>query len=227
MERAQQVRPRRSLQDLATGLFSIILSLRGSSNYGSEDALRQRIKSYLAGIEREGLEGGLGRDDIDAVKYPLVAFIDETILGSNWQSRELWRANPLQQQLFNDRLAGTRFFTNLNEIRRGGDAKHDLLEVYHLCLTLGFEGQYRVAGREQLRPLIDEIRRELGYDPRDRREIRLSPNGKRRDNPVAGPPGGFPLWWAVGGGAGALLVLYVILRLVIGDAAHKALTLLG
>jgi type VI secretion system protein ImpK len=226
MERAQQVRPRRSLQDLATGLFSVILSLRGSSSYGSEDALRQRIKAFLDGIDREGLDAGLGQDDIRAVKYPLLAFIDETILGSNWEHRELWRTNPLVNELFNDRLAGTRFFTNLNEIRRGGDARHDLLEVYHLCLTLGFEGQYRVAGREQLRPLIDEIRRELGHDPRDRREIRLSPNGKRRDNPVAGAAGGFPLWWAVGGGAGALLVLYVILRLAIGGTAHKVLALL-
>ncbi len=226
MERAQQVRPRRSLQDLATGLFGVILSLRDSSNYGSEDALRQSIRSHLAGLEREGLEAGFGRDDIEAVKYPLVAFIDETILGSNWDHRELWRANPLQHQLFGDRLAGTRFFTNLAEVRRGGDAKHDLLEIYHLCLTLGFEGQYRVAGREQLRPLVDEIRRELGYDPRDRREIRLAPNGKRRDNPAGGAAGGFPLWWAVAGGAGGLLVLYVILRLMIGGAAHKALALL-
>jgi len=226
MERAQQVRPRRSLQDLATGLFGVILSLRAGGDYGSEDALRQRIRGHLAALEREGQEAGFGSDDLEAVKYPLVAFIDETILGSNWEYRELWRANPLQHQLFGDRLAGTRFFTNLAEIRRGGDAKHDLLEVYHLCLTFGFEGQYRVAGREQLRPLVDEIRRELGHDPRDRREIRLAPNGKRRDNPVGGASDGFPVWRAVAGGAGALLVLYVILRLAIGGAAHKALALL-
>ncbi len=68
MERAQQVRPRRSLQDLATGLFSVILSLRDSSNYGSEDALRQSIRSHLAALEREGLEAGFGRDDIETVR---------------------------------------------------------------------------------------------------------------------------------------------------------------
>ena len=40
----------RSLQDLATGMFSLILSLRTSGSYGEEAALRQRIADYLAGM---------------------------------------------------------------------------------------------------------------------------------------------------------------------------------
>ncbi len=216
-------KPRRSLQDLATGLFSLVISLRGSGSYGGEDALRRRILGDLAGIDREGAAAGFGRDEIEAVKFPLIAFIDEVILASGWEHRERWRDRPLQYELFGDRMAGARFFENLARLRRGGDAQRDLLEVYHLCLTLGFEGQFKVTGREQLPPLIAEVRRELGYDPRDAREVRLAPNGKRRDNPVGGAQARFPIWIAVAGAGLLLVIVYVVLQVSIHGAARGAL----
>jgi type VI secretion system protein ImpK len=212
-------RPRRSLQDLATGLFGLVISLRESGGgYGSEAELRQRILGTLGGLEREAAAAGYGRDDVEGLKFPLVAFIDEVILASNWEHRERWRDRPLQYELFGDRMAGARFFENLARIRRGGDAQRDLLEVYHLCLTLGFEGQYKVTGREALLPLVAEVRREL-----DTREVRLAPNGKRRDNPVGGLQARFPIWIVAGGAGLLLIVLYVILQISIHGAARAVL----
>ncbi len=221
-ERAQRIEER-GLQDLAAGVFSLILSLRTSSDYGGEEELRRRITAYLDSVEREGLEQGLPRDDVEALKFPLVAFIDETILHSSWEHRERWRDRPLQLDLFGELRAGIRFFDQLDQVRRGGEAKRDLLEVYHLCLTLGFEGKYRISGREKLQPLIDEIRRELGYSTRYSREIRLSPHGKKRDDPIGGQGDRLPRWRIVAIGAGALLVLFVIGKLLLEGAAARAL----
>ena len=44
----------------------------------------------------------------------------------------------------------------LQEIRALGEAKRPVLEVYHNCLLLGFEGQYKLSGREQLEAVLQE-----------------------------------------------------------------------
>ena len=44
---------RRSLQDLAGGLFGLVISLRArGGGYGDGDSLRQNILGQLAGLER-------------------------------------------------------------------------------------------------------------------------------------------------------------------------------
>jgi type VI secretion system protein ImpK len=135
-----------SLPDLAASLFSLILSLRTSAAYGREDELRSRINEYLGRIDREGRDAGIAREDIEAAKFPLVAFIDETILNSNWEGRERWREHPLQLDLYRETVAGERFFERLEKIRAKGEAKADLLQIYWLCLVLGFEGKYKLLG---------------------------------------------------------------------------------
>ena len=44
------------------------------------------------------------------------------------------------------RQAGERFFERLDKVRRAGEGKAELLEIYYLCMALGFEGKYKIAG---------------------------------------------------------------------------------
>ncbi len=215
-------RSRPSLLELSQGVFSLILSLRGGSNFGEAEPLRQRITGFLNGIESEGFAAGVVKEDLDAVRFALVAFLDETILKSQWLHREEWRDRPLQLDLFGERLGGTRFFNELDVLRRQGDARREVLEVYHLCLTLGFEGQYQVSGQDRLQTLIADLRNQLGYDPRDRRELKLSPHGKRRDSPVAEAGDDFPFWRIAGIAAGVLVVLFVIFVLILNHHTGQA-----
>jgi len=85
---------RASLLELTSGVFTLILSLRQASDLGPEDSLRQRITTHLAGLEREALDLGIVREDLDLIRFALVAFIDETILSSDWNQREVWRDRP-------------------------------------------------------------------------------------------------------------------------------------
>ena len=61
-------------------------------------------------------------------------------------------------------------------MRQGGEINADLLELFYICLQLGFEGVYKIKGLEQLMALQVDLRSQIeGYqgviDPR------LSPNG--------------------------------------------------
>lgn len=200
----------KSMLDLSTGMFSLILSLRENSDLGNAEHLRQQIKNFLGGMEKVGIAAGFTRSDLEAAKFALVVFLDEVILNSKWSDLEIWRDNPLQLSLFGERGGGTRFFSELETLRSAGNQKREVLEVYHLCLTLGFKGQFRISGQDQLDALLTDLRNQLGYDPNDRRELKISPHGKPRDRSVAAVRDTFPFWRFAALGVGVLLLLFII-----------------
>jgi type VI secretion system protein ImpK len=214
----------RSLPDLAASVFSLILSLRSSSSYAGEGELRTRIAGYLEQLDREGREAGIAREDLEAAKYPLVAFVDETILNSSWQHRDAWRERPLQLDLYGETIAGERFFERLEKIRQGGDSKLHLLEIYYVCLALGFEGKYKLSGGDRLRVLTSEIRGQLGYADPDRERTPLSPSGRRsgyRSREEVGDA--LPIARIAAICAGGLVLLFVILWFLINHTESGAL----
>jgi type VI secretion system protein ImpK len=212
-----------NMVDLTTGMFSLIISLRDGRDFGEVDHLRQQVNNFLAGLDRAGAEAGYIRDDMEAAKFALVVFLDETILNSHWDKREIWRDNPLQLSLFGERGGGSRFFKELEKLRQQGEAKREVLEVYHICLTLGFEGQYRVSGMTHLKAILADLRNQLGYDPRDKRELKLSPHGKPRDRSVALVQDTFPFWKIAGISIGVLVVLFIVFYFIAGYSTRQAI----
>ncbi len=219
----EQKRTRPALLELTSELFSLVLYLRRAGDLGPEAALRQRVTTAFASFEREAQDQGLGREDVDKARFALAAFLDETVLDSDWPQREQWRDRPLQLDLYAERRAGQRFFDELTQLRRQGDARREVVEVYHQCLNLGFEGQYRVSGREQLAQLKTDLDHQLGFDPRDHRELKIGPHGKRRDTASALATDEFPFWQLLAAGAGIFVILFLIYYLWLGHQTGQAL----
>lgn len=84
-------------------------------------------------------------------KYALCAAIDETILSTPNPIRDIWERRPLQLALFGDQLAGEHFFDKVDNARNGGASRINALEVFHMCLLLGFKGKYLLEGPETLK----------------------------------------------------------------------------
>jgi type VI secretion system protein ImpK len=76
--------------------------------------------------------------------YAYAAFLDETVLNSAQAMFADWTRQPLQEEIFGEHMAGENFFRYLNDLLGRADAPDlaDLLEVYLLCLQLGFRGRY-------------------------------------------------------------------------------------
>ena len=70
-------------------------------------------------------------------------------------------------QFFGDQLAGELFFDKLEALRREGAPRVQAMEVFHMCLLLGFQGKYLMEGSEKLGYLTarvgDEIARIKGH----------------------------------------------------------------
>lgn len=76
----------------------------------------------------------------ELAKYALVSWIDEMLVDAPWESREWWKNNVLEQQIFSSRKRHQQFFISAQQASEliGKDA----LEVFYVCVILGFRGLY-------------------------------------------------------------------------------------
>ena len=86
--------------------------------------------------------GALGAGpDWQLAKYALVAWIDEVLIEAAWDGGSWWKENALEQEIFSGMKAYHQFYM------RAKDAtslpRRDALEVFYVCVVLGFRGLYR------------------------------------------------------------------------------------
>lgn len=67
----------------------------------------------------------------------------------------------MQLVLFGEQLAGEKFYQYLEECRAQGAARLQSLEVFHMCLLLGFQGKYLLEGPEKLAYLTARLGDEI------------------------------------------------------------------
>ena len=181
------------LSDLFSDCFTLISQLRITNNFGAYDVFRQRIGDLLSKVERKAKAVSFDFDDIHKVLFALIAFIDETVIVSDWEHKQTWLSKPLQLEYFNRYDAGEEFFVNLDQLRQKPKQNWMVLEVYFLCMALGFKGKYQLEGKEKLRKIIEDTYSELqqfseiSFD-------RISPHGQRKDEIINVVTKDIPLW---------------------------------
>lgn len=106
------------------------------------DILRLLTKSEEC--VRKGL---FSQEDYDQARFMICAWIDEAILGSSWDHKNLWQREQLQRLYYNTTEAGEEVFERLNAL---GLHQREIRELYYICLTLGFKGRFIHQGDEYL-----------------------------------------------------------------------------
>ena len=84
-------------------------------------------------------KGGFKQEEFDLARYAVCAWVDEKILMSTWKEKNQWLKNQLQRVYYNTTSAGSDFFMKLNKINV---TQKNVLEVYAICMCLGFKGRY-------------------------------------------------------------------------------------
>lgn len=152
-----------SLLDLMYDGFYMLFLLKNRHAPHSTDDFRQRVREFLVQFERGTRKLDCSADDVYNAKYAFCALVDETVLMSQFKIRDDWQLKPLQLEFFGDQLAGENFFDRLEELRRQGVAKLQVLEVFHMCLLLGFQGKYLLEGSEKLNYLTVRLGDEIAH----------------------------------------------------------------
>ncbi|GAA0767482.1 type IVB secretion system protein IcmH/DotU [Ideonella azotifigens] len=140
----------RGLMDLLYPGFYMVFLLRNGHAPADAEVFRERVLSLLKQVDRGAKKLGLEAADVYRAKFAFCGLLDEIVLTSKLKIREAWVVKPLQLELFGEHMAGERFFERLEKLRGEGAVRVQVLEVYHMCLLLGFQGRYAMEGSEKL-----------------------------------------------------------------------------
>ncbi|VXA92121.1 type IVB secretion system protein IcmH/DotU [Massilia sp. 9I] len=183
--------PQRLVDIMYEGFYALFLLKNGC---GPQDkvAFSDNMTGFLADVDRNAKALGISAEDVTAAKYAFCSAVDEIILRSTFEVREAWETRPLQLRVFGDQLAGEHFFHRLEDLRAKGQVHVEALEVFHMCLLLGFQGRYALDGRDKLDYLVarlgDEIARMRG------RTRGFAPHAERPDQVVNRLQSDLSLW---------------------------------
>jgi type VI secretion system protein ImpK len=125
--------------------FTVAARLRASRQHAADAAsFRTHVRSLLSAADGEARGAGYDPNDVKLAIYAYTAFLDETVLNSTQSLFAEWTRQPLQEEIFGEHMAGENFFRYLHDLLGRADSPDlaDLLEVYVLCLQLGFRGRY-------------------------------------------------------------------------------------
>jgi type VI secretion system protein ImpK len=204
--------------------FTVAVRLRANRQVAADAAsFRAQVKTLLASADRDARAHGYDPEYVKLAVYAYIAFLDETVLNSTQAMFSAWTRQPLQEEVFGEHMAGENFFRYLTDLLGRQDSAElaDLLEVYSLCLLLGFRGKYAAGDPANLQGLAMAVQQKL-------QRIR-GPRGMPRawvlpENEViasAADPWVRRLRNAAAGAFAVALVLYGLYRLLLGGQAGR------
>jgi len=210
------------LVDIMYEGFHALFLLKSGCGPQDKVSFADNMTAFLADVDRNAKALGIAAEDILAAKYAYCSAVDEIILRSSFDVREAWETRPLQLRVFGDQLAGEHFFHRLEDLRAKGVQQVEALEVFHMCLLLGFQGRYALDGKDKLDYLVarlgDEIARMRG------RTRGFAPHAERPDQVVNRLRSDLSLWVLAAVFTVAGLGAYLGLRTVLGRDSALAMS---
>ena len=122
------------------------------------------MPQFLADFDRGASKLSASADDVYAAKYAFCAAVDEIILRRSFAIRDGMGA-PAAAAGAVRRAAGRRELlpASRDAARAQGAAHLQALEVFHMCLLLGFQGRYILEGPEKLAYLTARLGDEIAH----------------------------------------------------------------
>ena len=198
--------------------------MRVANDFGDLAAFRKKIKEMIGQMETNAQRGGFSAEETQQAKFALIAFVDELIITSDWPGREDWIANPLQMESYGRFDAGEEFYKKMEEFQRQPERHKAVLELYFICLGLGFKGKYALDTRENLVTVIDKIYNGLKRFFGDKKQL-LSPSAVSNNFiPHSGQK--LSLWYFGFGAIILCVIFYLIVTVISINAVETSVNLL-
>lgn len=121
--------------------------------------LREDLLHELNAFDQQAQGYGYRVNAIAAARFVICLWIDEMVLQTPWGRNSDWQKQPLVEHAELAKKEQQSFFFILNHSLQDVATHIDLLELSYLCLSLGFEGEYRYLDRGYIR--LAEIRDHL------------------------------------------------------------------
>ena len=216
------------LIDAATPLLGLVIRIRRLADYRAVEPLYQQVVDEIAAIDRELVEQGYDRPVVVAYRYVLCAFIDEAVLGTDWGAHSVWSQHSLLSRFHNETWGGEKVFAILARMEQEPARYRDMLSFIYLCLSLGFEGRYKVMenGRDEYDRIVRGLHEQLKalqeeQDPAPLADARanVTPTRNRLRS-------GMPVWGIAGLFVAAMAGIYSLYNMALNERITDVLRVL-
>jgi type VI secretion system protein ImpK len=150
--------------------ITAVVRLRsGRQPVTSADAFRSQMRQVLSVADQEARNRGYTAEDARLASFAVVAFLDESVLNLQNAVFAGWPRKPLQEEMFGGHVAGEIFFQSLQRLLERSESAQlaDVLEVFHLCVLLGYRGKYGAGGQAELKSQMDAAAQKIRRIRRD------------------------------------------------------------
>ena len=200
---------------VAIEMLLMLPLLRQSAWHPDPQALQSDLLARLRAFEAAALARGGEASDIGPARYVLCAALDEAVLSTPWGGESVWAQKSLLNQLHQENWGGEKVFSILENIRRDPDRHFELIELIDHCLSLGFQGRYRLLDNGLVQ--LEDLRQSLGRTVTGRKRERPQKLGPIWSAEIRGGRmrGWVPLWVVAMAALAAGLAAYTIFLAVI------------
>jgi len=144
----------------ANSLLMMVPSLRAASQPADVGALRARLISMVKDFDGATAKQTIPEDQRNIARYALCTVVDEAIQMTPWGTSANWAQQSLLIHFFKENWGGEKFFQLLDKMSETPERFLELLELFYVCLSLGFMGRFHLAeaaGRQAVADLRDRL----------------------------------------------------------------------
>lgn len=169
---------------LAAPLLTMAARLAAGHMHPDLEELRSRAVTYVRDMEGHALQDGVSPERLRVLRYLICATLDDLVLSTAEGPQSDWASRGLVSTIEQETWGGERFFVFLDNAMTDPVRWIDVLELCHICISIGFAGRYRVAprGSTELAALRDKLFRIIRAQRGDP-ELDLSPPLRPLDLP--------------------------------------------
>ncbi len=204
-------------------IFDLVLRLKAGIVQPSNE-LRPKCAKLLDDFEKRAERYRFNHKIVRVSKFALASFIDETVLTNNFPLKEEWEKYALQLEYFGEQLAGNKFFEKLEAMLKQMKVTADAVEIYYVCMLLGFKGRYAVYEHDKLVSVMQRTADALVKVGKIK-PTELSPHWLVTDQPEPPKKRGMPVWAKISafGGLAVAIIIYLGLFLISSYQLNEAL----
>ncbi len=145
------------LEKSASGLLALLTKLNSSYSQSDPMGLKNRIIKEIEQFQITAQMEGVDSQTITSARYVLCTVLDETVLNTPWGNDSGWTQQSLLNIFHKEVKGGETSFRLLKALAQNPGKNKNLLELFYVCLALGFEGEYRLieGGKNKLTNIRD------------------------------------------------------------------------
>ena len=144
----------------ANPLLMMVQTLRAATPPGDITELRSQLIQALKVFDAACAGHQIAEFERHIAHYALCAVVDEAIQLTPWGSASNWAQQSLLIHFHAENWGGEKFFALLNRIAASPFKYPSLMELFYVCLALGFMGRFHLEGVSG-RQAVGELREKL------------------------------------------------------------------